>query len=71
VRNNRAAAIAEALATLAAVIISTAASLASAVGGAGANRYLPRSHPDTRRGASHRVRAVDRVVIDQWLLWRK
>ncbi|MDB5808813.1 MAG: hypothetical protein JWN94_935 [Betaproteobacteria bacterium] len=70
-QKNLAATIARKLMSLAGIIVNSAAALGAAAGGSQASRYLPRSHPDTRRGRVNRGRAVDRVVIDQWLLWRK
>ena len=57
--NSWKAAIAQALASLAAVVFDAAVALGVAAGGREPNPRKP-----------HRNRAVDRVVIDQWLLWR-
>ena len=67
-------AIAKALAGIGATLLNTAAHIGAANGGIRSGMFLPGPHHDgriSRRGRpKHCARAVDCVVIDQWLMWR-
>ena len=67
-------AIAKGLSAVGKVLVNTAAQIGAAHGGSGAVRFLSGLHHDgrvARRGRpKHCARAVDCVVIDQWLMWR-
>ncbi len=68
------AAIARTLSAIGTVLVNTAAHIGAANGGSGASRFLSGAHHDgrlARRGhPKHCARAVDCVVLDQWLMWR-
>ena len=55
-------------------VINAAAQVGAANDGSGASRFLSGAHHDgrlARRGRpKHCARAVDCVVLDQWLMWR-
>ncbi len=61
--------------TLATIIVNTIAPVGEIAKGLGAKRYSP-AYPDPclprnrRRHAKHSPCAVERAVIDQWLIWR-
>jgi hypothetical protein len=67
-------AIAKLLSDVGAILVNTAAQIGAANGGIRSGMFLPGPHHDgriARRGRrKHCARAVDCVVIDQWLMWR-
>ena len=67
-------AIVRALSVVRTILVDAAAHIGAANGGFGAGRFLSGPHHDgrvARRGRpKHCARAVDCVVIDQWLMWR-
>ena len=56
------------IATVIATAVGNALASIRRVGTQYADRYLPRH---LRRRAAHSTRRVERVVIDDWLIWRR